>query len=361
MNIYNITMKQSDFFKHSDSIVATAIKIGSKEISFKTDLVTKKYLDDNKISYSLDSKLKDKLFKKIFFNLNLIMFFLIFIMILYINSFRVSKISFNTDYEINSKIEETIKKRYKHFLFFDFISVDFEELSRELRTTYSNYEWIEIYKNGTTIVVNVNNALLNEEDTQAVPGNIVAKCDGIIESFKVYQGKIQVEANQYVKKGDILISGNVNDLYLEARGLVLGYIYEEYNISINKSEENVKASGNSSRYKLFSLFNKLFSFKKKTNYESYKTNKSLIFNFFNFFKVYQIEEIELYDIIVTNTYEDALEKAKNKIKEAFELSKISKEEELLKLELLYSSQTDNEYNFRFLTKKLVSLGEFQSF
>ena len=284
MNIYSIKMKKSLFFKYSEKIVASSVKVLDNFVYFKTDGITKKYLDENKINYTLSENGITKIKKRILQNLILILSCLIFVLVLYINTMRVSNICFNGEYIINNQIEEKIKKEYTHFMFWNFISIDFEELSKNLRISFSDYEWISAYKDGATIYVIINN---NEQTAKVEQyGNIVAKKDAVIKKFIVYNGKSNVCENQYVKKGDVLISGQVSESFVEARGAVFGITYEEKEISIDKSITELKETGNSYNYNLFSIFNNNFSLGKKNKFESYNTKKTLKFNLFNFFKIY---------------------------------------------------------------------------
>lgn len=359
MNIYSIKMKKSLFFKYSDKIVASSVKVLDGHVFFKTDGITKKYLDENKISYVLSDSGITKLKKRLLQNLVLILSFLIFIMILYINTMRVSKIAFNGDFLINKQIEQKIKDEYKHFLFWDFISVDFEALSKNLRLSFSDYEWITSYKDGSTIYVVINN---NEKASSLEQyGAIVAKKDAVIKSFIVYNGQVEVKENQYVKKGDILISGQAGETLIEARGLIFGTTFEEVEISVDKKASQLKETGNSYSYSLFSLFKKNFSIGKKNKYESYSTKKELKFNLFNFFKIYKIEELELCDIIKEYSFDTAQEYAKSQIIDNFNLNRHYESEEILRLELLNHREDDEKYTFKFLLKKVESIGEFQRY
>ena len=68
MNIYSIKMKKSLFFKYSEKIVASSVKVLDNFVYFKTDGITKKYLDENthgktaKVYASLINKEKDLIF-----------------------------------------------------------------------------------------------------------------------------------------------------------------------------------------------------------------------------------------------------------------------------------------------------------
>ena len=110
MNIYSIKMKKSLFFKYSEKIVASSVKVLDNFVYFKTDGITKKYLDENKINYTLSKNEITKIKKRILQNLILILSCLIFVLVLYINTMRVSNICFNGEYIINNQIEEKIKK-----------------------------------------------------------------------------------------------------------------------------------------------------------------------------------------------------------------------------------------------------------
>ena len=363
MNIFNIKMKKNVFFKHSENIVASNIKIIDGYIYFKTDINTKSYFDKQKIKYKLESSIKSKMINGLRLNLVLLMSIFMFILIIYMNTFLVSNIKFNGDYIINDEIKVYIKQKYTHFLFWNFIDVNYEKLSDELRRKYPTYECINTYKDGKDIIVNINNIedKINNDEI-VLPGNIVAKVDAHISSFKVYSGISTLNKNDYVKKGDILISGKLSDTNLvQARGEVLGITYQEINISWPKEETSLKESGESYKYRQISFFNRYLSIGKKNKYESYKTKRVLKFNLFNIFKVYQIEEIKLYDIINAYTKTEALNNSKQSIIDDFNLRKTSDNEQILKIELLYESEDEDEYTFRFLVKKLESIGEFESF
>ena len=359
MNIYSIKMKKNLFFKYSDKIVASSVMVQDGYVFFKTDGITKKYLDENKINYSLSENGISKFKKKICQNLILILSVIIFGLVLYINTKRVSKISFNGEYAINEQIEEKIKKEYSHFLFWNFISSDFEELSKSLRASFSDYEWISAYKDGSTIYVVINN---NEKASKIEQyGNIVAKKDAIIKSYLVYNGQAMIKENQYVKKGDVLISGQINNQFAEARGVILGTTFEEVELSVAKSNIELKETGNSYQYSLFSFFKSNFSIGKKNKYESYNTKKTLKFNLFDFFKIYKIEEHELCDIIEEYSFDTARDYAIAKITDDFNLNRHFEAEGLERIELLNHTEDNEKYTFKFLLKKVESIGEFQRY
>ena len=353
MNIYSIKMKKSLFLEHSNNIVATSIVISNGQVSFKTDQITKKYLDDNNIPYLGTNNIKLK--KKGAINIiNLLMFFISFLGILYINTFRVSAVVFNESFLINDTVLASIEARYKHLLFFNFIDEDFDALSKKIRSEHSEYEWIEVSKTGSKIYVTISNTHTSVIKDDHISGDIIATKSGIIDSFRVYGGLGEIERNQYVNEGDILIAGNDT----RARGLILANTFEEYTTTIKKKDITTKETQSITSFKQFYLFGKKFSFK-KSNYIKSVKNQRLIFNFFDFFKIYQIEDKELCDIINVYDYDLAYKKAIEQYELNFSKNCSVSEEKILKIALLYHTENTDSFEFRFLVKKLESIGAFQ--
>jgi similar to stage IV sporulation protein len=89
-------------------------------------------------------------------------------------------------------------------------------------------EWLEIINSGTKYIVRVEERILKSDDNSFVKRNIVAKKDALLLKINASTGEVLKEINQYVHKGDIIISGNIN-LYEETKDSVMadGKIYGE--------------------------------------------------------------------------------------------------------------------------------------
>ncbi len=353
MNIYNIKLKKNIFLKESNKIVATSIKIEGPYVLFKTDSVTKRYLDENKIKYELINDIK-KYKKKFFINLNLISFFILFLSLLYLNNYRISAITFNQETLINNEIRTSIGNKFKKLFWFNFLDADYEDISNDLRQTHADYEWIEVRKIGSVITVSINETKYIENSTENA-GNIISTSRGIVTEVRVYSGKALVKKGDLIKEGDILIDGISQNK--AARGLVLAEVFSEEEVEILKKEEQLAKTGNIRRFKLLEIFGKNIKLTKSEDFENYERDHKLIFNLFSFFRLYQIEDKELYDIIIINDYEKALAKAERQVSEKYQGMVL--EEKILNLVLLYGQETDSSFKFRFLVKNLASVGKFE--
>lgn len=99
------------------------------------------------------------------------------------------------------------------------------EVERRLLTEYPGLSWAYVRFQGTVALIEVVEKARAEP---AVPGDIVARTDGLIQSVLVLAGIPHVTPGQTVKKGDILISGDREGHPVQgARGTVLAQTWYE--------------------------------------------------------------------------------------------------------------------------------------
>lgn len=70
-------------------------------------------------------------------------------------------------------------------------------------------EWLEIETKGTKYIVRVEEREIIKTKEDNLPRNIVAKKDAIIKKVTASKGVIDKNADDYVKKGDVIINGDV--------------------------------------------------------------------------------------------------------------------------------------------------------
>ncbi len=80
------------------------------------------------------------------------------------------------------------------------------------------------------------------------PANLVAKADGVIEEVRIYRGKTVVKAGQFVRKGELLVSGlydstQVGFRFTRAAGEVLARTETEIYIEIPYEYEGIRYTG----------------------------------------------------------------------------------------------------------------------
>ena len=186
----------------------------------------------------------------------------------------------HTDEDIRNMIlkdlEENGIKKY-HF------KVSFEEKEKIkeyiLNKETDDIEWLEIESKGTKYIVRVEQRKKNKEENVCQPQNIIAKKDAMILSIQSDSGEIVKKKLDYVKKGDVIISGLIHNKETIvnkkcAKGQVFGEVWYKVTLELPKKyrEENVTG-------------------KKKSQIEINLFNKS--YTLFSNFKTYQKQETQI--------------------------------------------------------------------
>ncbi len=225
-------------------------------------------------------------------------------------------------------------------------------------------EWLEITKEGIKYIVRLEPRIKNEEDLIFENRHVIASKDGIIKSIVATSGQIVKNINDYVKKGDVIISG---DIYLNeeikntisANGSVFAETWYTVDVEYPYVYYEELKTGNTKNVFNISFLNynlSLFDFNK---YEYSDIEEKKIFNneLIPFKLTYQTqEEIKIIDQVLTEeeAIEQALLKAKSTIEKSLDedeyiiTSKCLKtdiQEELVKVEVfvaVYENITDYE-------------------
>ena len=101
-------------------------------------------------------------------------------------------------------------------------------------------DYLNIYQEGSTLFVKYTNSVSASRVKKNFE-NIYASKDGIIESIDVSSGNVMVKVNDYVKKGDLLVSNTITstsdvDKIIETQGVIKAYTYVDYEASIDKGK-----------------------------------------------------------------------------------------------------------------------------
>ena len=264
----------------------------NKCISKKIYLSSISYIDDNKItciinledyknikrlnyyskikiiSYVGINKVKEIIKNNIFY---IIIFILTFILIDIITSYIVDIEVIHSSSSIRKLIyKELDNNNVKKYSF----AYNFNELDKIQQNILNNnkdkLEWISITKDGMKYIIRCEERKIKEINKESGYRNIVAKKDAYITKIISTKGVNLVRSGEYVKKGDVLISGEIK-LYEEVKGntLATGYVYGNvwYNVQLSiPKEENKKEYTGKSRFNI-NINDKIF-FKNKYKYFS---------------------------------------------------------------------------------------------
>lgn len=115
-----------------------------------------------------------------------------------------------------------------------FFIEDNESLQRHLEDAINDITWIGVELNGTTYHFEVVEKNQPEPPERFSPRNLVANKKAIIKKLIVEEGKPMVMENDFVKKGDLLVSGKIGkegeEIYVPARGKIFGETWYKYTV-----------------------------------------------------------------------------------------------------------------------------------
>lgn len=366
---YLVTLSYDEFI-YLDKKIAYNVII---EEGFVTFYTTKKGLS---YLYGIENIEVTDLYKK--YTINLIKKHLIFTLlilamfvIMITSSIFIRKIEFKKETIHNYEIKKLIEKDLKKFGSIYYLNISVNDLNKKLRFYFPNFEYIGVLKEGAKLVVDVVLQNLDKDDSSSKHeyGDVVSKYDGYITLIKSSKGIVNVTTSQSVKKGDLLISGNLNykvdpnsvNNLVRAEGIVLAHIATYEKIIVYKKIIEKSYTGNVFNYYGLNLFNKtiLNELDKKQNYGHILYEN--IFSINGFISFYKVKVFEEDNTIVTYNYDDAYNYAYSKIFKQFNIDKIHENEEIKFIDFINYIEYEDKYVFNFLVNQVKNIGEFKKY
>jgi len=193
-----------------------------------------------------------------------------------------------------------------------------------LNSNKNTLEWMELERVGTKYYVRVEERIIKNIKEETKPRHIIAKKDGIIISIEATKGEIIKKVNNYVHKGDIIISGfikkNENIInVVSAEGLIFAETWYKVSIELPKHYYEEITTGKSKNVFKIGFLNKGWNLFDFNNYKSKKiSSKFVISDSLNIIKVgiYKEKEIKVIDEIYTteNILQTSYKIAEDKLK-----------------------------------------------
>lgn len=216
-------------------------------------------------------------------------------------------------------------------------------------------EWISINREGVKYVVNVTPRVISNRVSVDKPSDIVSKKDALIKYLVVTGGSSVKEVNDVVKKGEVIISGNVVKFdkvvgTTRSKGEVFGEVWYTVNISIPFKHVIYEKTGETINHIYLDIFGHKF-----TLVGHYITNNSinevsvLVDKPYLFFKLMK-ESKELYNYKEVNlnsesAFKEALARADKSISNKLDTNEYIIERKVLKKDV-FSSKIDIELFYR---------------
>ena len=214
----------------------------------------------------------------------------------------IKKHNLVSSYEKKERIKENILKKYK-----------------------DKIDWLEIERQGTKYIIKVEERKQKNEIIDNKPRNVIAKKNGLIKKILSSTGEIIIKKDQYVKQGDILISGTIHNKEEEvAKVKAEGKIYAEtwYNVKVELPYHYREETKTGNKQKILDIkwFSKnihLFDFNKyknSTENEIFKLKNSILPLSIS---LIENEEVNVIDKIYTkdNAVTEASSIAKKRLKD----------------------------------------------
>lgn len=216
-----------------------------------------------------------------------------------------------------------------------------------LNENKDNIEWIEIIEDGCNYVIEVTKRVKGSEVlNDNYPSNIVASKDGLIMYISLINGVKVKDINDYVKKGEVIITG---DIYkgdklvnrVNAKGIVYAEVWYTTTVMIPFTYTEYVSTGKVINRYYIKMFDKEMTILGKYDSDNVMSEKTVILDKpYLPFDVYK-EKMSLYEyktfkITEKEAYNEALKRAEESIKKTLDDDEYIMYKKVLKKEVFSS-------------------------
>lgn len=307
-------------------------------------------------------KIKEK-FKK---NQILIIFIILSILMLYILSNIMFSIKIiHSDSEIRKLVkEELINNGIKKYRFKKKYNKLEKIEEKILENNKDKLEWIEIEEKGTKYIVRIEERKTTKKENKTQNQNIVASKDAIINKVEAITGEITKNKNQYVKKGEIVISGIIKhadneETIKQAKGKVYGEVWYSIKVEYPYVYQEELLTGKAKKVYVLNIMNKNIQIFNKNKYKNFnKKDKVIIENKLLGLKLLKQKQYELKVIDEVYTEEEVIKKAVD-----YSKNKLLKENKRIKkikdTKIINQEELDSKIELNIFVSAIEDITEIQ--
>lgn len=241
---------------------------------------------------------------------------------------------------------------------------EIEQIKEEILNLYpSQLEWLEIEVKGMNYIVRVEERKVLEEKSKKTQCNIIANKDGIVKSVLYNQGEALVRTNDFVKKGDILISGTIlKDTETKnlvcATGEVFAEVWYKVKVNLPTIEQKKHPTGKIRwNFKWHNEQAEQFIFKSRV--ENYMEEVHPLFKLFGI-EISFVKQIEVEEEQITLNEEELLQKADQLVDEKFK-GIFGPKEKILSKKVLKKNLNNSTMELEIFVVCLEQIGKQQEF
>ncbi len=259
-----------------------------------------------------------------------------------LDKYGIKKFNMVKNYHQIEKIKENILKDYK-----------------------DKIEWLEIERIGTKYVVRVEERILNSKKEKTELRHVVAKKNAIIKDVYAESGDVLKRKNDYVKKGDIIISGTISlnedvKSSLPAKGVVYGEVW--YNVKVEMPYYNYEKikTGKKNNVITLKILNHRFEL---FNFHKYKTkdikSKTLLKS--NLIPISLNKEFQEETVVSEKVYlkEEAISQTEKKAKEEIQ-KKLDEKEKIISIKKLHVSENNSKIIVDYFVTVYKNITDYKS-
>ena len=227
-------------------------------------------------------------------------------------------------------------------------------------------EWLEIEEIGTKYQVRLEIRKETEKPNTTQIRNVIAKKDAIVKSVKASKGVIVKKENDYVKKGDVIISGNITlndetkDL-VSASGKVYGEVWYKTTIEYPLHYKETKDLNNAKNVYTIKFLNKNIELTFNKFKDKIVKDEEIISHPLLPIKLVKQYQREVKKIDQTYTKDQALQLAKNLARKEIE-SKLNDKEYIIEQKNLKINVKDSKIiveSFFAVYEDITDYGEIE--
>lgn len=263
------------------------------------------------LGYMGKKRIKDKFYQ----NFLLLLFMGFGLMMIILFSHVISQVEIiHQDKELRSFLSSELKKygicKYT-------FKKSYEELekieSNILKNNKDKLEWIEIVEYGTKYTVRAEGRKLNQEKEVYQYQHIVSRKNAVITRIDATVGEKMKFVNDYVKKGEIVISGEIllpnnTKVSTMAKGNVLGEVWYRVSLHYPYVYQESRLTGKKREVYALYFLGKRFGIFDFHQYRVFESKKKILFSF-NMLDIQMVREVQYEADVRDEIYtEDILEK-----------------------------------------------------
>lgn len=290
---------------------------------------------------------------------------ILIIILFWSSSSLIREITFKHEENFSQKVYDFVYQRLRKVGPFYFMKEGLNDLSGELRENFIDYAWIGLERRGGKIIIDIEQQEIGEgqNDDLTITGDLIASKDGYIKGYLIERGVNLITINQSVKKGQLLVSGNLKyhnpgeAKWTRAKGLILADTVEYLTKSIPKVQMVVEYNGNTQNRFCFNFFGKKI-YTKKSPFKEADISASEVFNL-GFLQLFEEQLKEKQTITTVHTEETALALAESMIYKEFRKEHKHPKEKIIQLVLIENISSNDYFVFTFLVQKCENIAIFK--